>query len=83
MGKFAKCPYCGDAPVTWGDDYGDIHIQCCDMHTTSGRKWNQYAAAMDLAKAYVAFKTEIDPIMSNTLWPATRAAELRVLEVFK
>lgn len=82
--EIAKCPVCGDAPVIWGDDYGDIHIQCCDMHTTYGRRWNQYAA-MELARVGIEYENSDDSYGDEVLdemWKDVESASRRVLEVF-
>lgn len=63
------CPVCGKYPMIWTADKSGItcKVECCDhcIATPLGaiEKWNQYAAAMDLAFA-LEWKREV--------WEATR-----------
>ena len=52
MSEIAKCPMCGKEPDVWCRDE-EIRIVCCKHAVYSTLGWNQYAAAMELAKTIV------------------------------
>ena len=83
MSGIAKCPVCGNNPVVWcRDDEERIRIMCCRfvVYTTLG--WNQYAAAMDLARKLKELsQCDINPQPFH-IEKQVEAAERRVLEVF-
>lgn len=57
---------------------------CCDAEIHGLRLWNQYAAAMELAKISVLFhKSKTTPSFMAHAREEIKKAERRVLEVFK
>ena len=85
MSEIAKCPVCGKMPdvyhaMTSPGQRLLVKIECCDHAVASPlsliEKWNQYAAAMELAKAFTAADALGE--FSYDLY----TAQLRVLEVF-
>ena len=99
MSEIAKCPLCGNSPVIFPTfdpaEYCPEATECCGAAFTTVRAWNQYAAAMELAKATRTLEDAMEPLNSGKLkmgqaLPAIRlamedhtACEQRVLEVFK
>ena len=78
MSEIAKCPWCGDSPdvlVDLFDKHGKYPkgYACCGAEFIELERWNQYAAAMKLAKGFVDKSISIK--VYNTLHE-------RVLEVF-
>ena len=58
MSEIAKCPICGKEPEVWcRDEEIRIRIVCCKHAAYSTLGWNQYAAAMELAKLTYQMKT--------------------------
>jgi len=81
MNGIAKCPVCGKAPVkmVFGAGWAQDGYKCCGHTANTLKQWNQYAAAMELARFTVQMKTyrAYCPEM------AFLHAQDRVLEVFK
>lgn len=88
MKEIARCPHCNENPSELGrDSYSRVGISCCGVSIWTRDNpdhWNQYAAAMELAKA--ALQREVTDMMDA---PAStsgsnffRAKLCRVLEVF-
>lgn len=100
MSEISKCPLCGKVPGWHDFDIearifgGERSYFCCGMKASTAVLWNQYAAAMDLAKATRTLEDAMEPLNSGKLkmgkaLPAIRLAmedqkvcEQRVLEVF-
>ena len=83
MSEIAKCPHCGEEPdilIDLFDKYGKYPkgYICCGAEFVELDRWNQYAAAMELAKLTVQMKT------CRAYCPerAFLYAQDRVLEVF-
>ena len=59
MSEIAKCPLCGKdvKRSIWRPEYEGcagsvvVTVKCCGMEALTVELWNQYAAAMELAKA--------------------------------
>ena len=95
MSEIAKCPCCGDGPdilVDLFDKHGKYPkgYSCCGAELAELDQWNQYAAAMELAKAEVAAFNAAFNVPLERLEAAIEASEdmlfqarMRVLEVFK
>ena len=97
MSQIAKCPVCGEEPRVDDVDAPHYSYHCCGhaVFADDGTKWNQYAAAMELARAHVTLENAMEPLNSGKLkmgeaMPAiriamedVRACEQRVMEVFK
>ena len=86
MNEIEKCPLCGKVPGWHDFDIearifgGERSYFCCGMKASTAVLWNQYAAAMELARAEVALVGADDRFTEAA---STRnAAFLRVLEVF-
>ena len=93
MSEIAKCPLCGKdvKKSIWRPEYEGcagnvvITVKCCGMEALTVELWNQYAAAMELAKA----KHQRESIRRNVFgdWDEydenLLQAERRVLEIFK
>ena len=87
MSEIAKCPLCGKdvKKSIWRPEYEGcagsvvITVKCCGMEALTVELWNQYAAAMELARFTVAMKT------CRAYCPETAYlhAQDRVLEVFR
>ena len=93
-GEIAKCPLCGKdvKKAIWRPEYEGcagsvvITVKCCGMEAIGIERWNQYAAAMELAKATVILKNSIYSGNYDSVEDAQDQfadAEQRVLEVFK
>lgn len=101
MSEIAKCPLCGKVPGWHDFDIearifgGERSYFCCGMKASTAVLWNQYAAAMELAKTTRTLEDAMAPLNSGKIkmgeaLPAIRlamtdqkACEQRVLEVFK
>lgn len=96
MSEIAKCPLCGNVQIEVLNEHNmPDGAYCCGVRCASIKKWNQYAAAMELAKATRTLEDAMEPLNSGKLkmgqaLPAIRlamedakACERRVLEVFK
>lgn len=98
MSEISKCPLCGKdvKKSIWRPQYEGcagsvvVTVRCCGMEAVGIKLWNQYAAAMELAKAEVAASNAVWSVPLERLEPAVDAAEdmlfqakMRVLEVFK
>ena len=96
MSEIAKCPVCGKdvKRSIWRPEYEGcagsvvVTIKCCGMEAVSVPLWNQYAAAMELARAEVAIAKamevpldRIDAALDAVDGWQENARE-RVLEVF-
>ena len=87
MNDIEKCPYCSKTPRVkqWTYEDDDMSVYCCGVTVDGGRKqWNQYCAAMELAKA--ALQRDATDMMDA---PASTSGSnffqvklCRVLEVF-
>lgn len=79
MNEIAKCPRCGELPRKRMYPASGIGFYCCGNESYGTTYWNQYAAAMELAKLTVQMKAcrAYCPEM------AFLHAQDRVLEVFK
>jgi hypothetical protein len=78
VSEIAKCPICNGVPSKrqWIDM---VDYVCCGIDCSGLKLWNQYAAAMELAKAHVVWSEENGNIHEfNRL----NRASMRVLEVF-
>jgi len=79
MSEIAKCPLCGNVQIEVLNEHNvPDGGYCCGVRCASIKKWNQYAAAMELAKLTVQMKT------CRAYCPerAFLYAQDRVLEVF-
>ena len=94
MSEELKCPCCGgehDVLIDLFDKHGKYPkgYSCCGAEFRELEHWNQYAAAMELAKAVVKVnKIYHMPLIRiegklNDAAKAEDAAKERVLEVFK
>ena len=96
MSEIAKCPVCNGTNIRQEYEIGDCNPEtyvsyecwdCGDVAPTFRTKetWNQYAAAMELAKAKHKRMTTNRNIFGD--WDdndeSLHRAEMRVLEVFK
>ena len=89
MSEIAKCPLCGNSPVIFPTfdpaEYCPEATECCGAAFTTVRAWNQYAAAMELAKKhkilgdYKGFNSKVIMALAYDI----AVAEHHVLEVFK
>ena len=89
------CPICKKDPgwddfdIECGLPYGERKYFCCGITAKSAKIWNQYAAAMELARALVkVHKVYRMPLILiegqlNNAVEAENEAKERVLEVFK
>lgn len=82
MSEIAKCPLCGKdvKKSIWRPEYEGcagsvvVTVRCCGMEAVGIELWNQYAAAMEMARSFT----------DNTVDLKThRMLHERVLEVFK
>lgn len=88
MSDIAKCPVCGGKPLDkW--EVTSVRVfqtgqMCCGVDCNTNERWDQYAAAMELAKAEVKLLDSIQAYAGydQALIDRTKARE-RVLEVFK
>ena len=92
MSEIAKCPVCGETPMELVASFGKsfVAIACCGAEFRKKELWNQYAAAMELARATAEYGNELgfdeiridnggdDPVVGRI-----NDAAMRVLEVFK
>ena len=83
MSEIAKCPLCGDEPNILFDLFDKREeypkgYSCCEVECRTLTTWNQYAAAMDLAKATADTDGRTDIPLALILAPYVG----RVLEVF-
>jgi hypothetical protein len=77
MSEIAKCPLCGKdvKKSIWRPEYEGcagsvvVTVKCCGMEAVSVPLWNQYAAAMELAKTYV-WEKEVVHLKHGNGWPA-------------
>ena len=89
MSDIAKCPICGEEPEVWCRVEEVRSIVCCKHAAYSTIGWNQYAAAMELAKAIVKHESELanenDQSGDYAEIAARHVADMErcVLEVFK
>ena len=98
MSEIAKCPLCGKdvKRSIWRPEYEGcagsvvVTVKCCGMEALTVELWNQYAAAMELAKAEVAASNAILSVPLERVEATVEAGEdmifqakMRVLEVFK
>ena len=94
MSEIAKCPICGEEPDILIDLF-DKHekypkgYDCCEVQCRTLTTWNQYAAAMELAKAEVVTANATCGVPLDRLEARIEAnrrllseAKMRVLEVF-
>ena len=90
MSEIAKCPICGDGPdilVDLFDKHGKYPkgYSCCGAEFAELDQWNQYAAAMELAKRHKELDNYkgVNPNIVMDLVHDITVAEHYVLEVFK
>lgn len=90
MSIIAKCPLCGKdvKKSIWRPEYEGcagsvvVTVKCCGMEAVGIELWNQYAAAMELAKLEVAFE-KCKPEEEYQYQDIVKWARERVLEVFE
>ena len=87
MSEIAKCPMCGNSQVETLNEYTiPSGAYCCGVWCSSLEKWNQYAAAMELAKAELYALETVQQIDSDEeiyeAFNIRNEARKRVLEVF-
>ena len=90
MSEIAKCPLCGKdvKKSIWRPEYewcaGSVvvTVRCCGMEAVGIELWNQYAAAMELARLEVEFEN-CEPEDEYKYQDIIAWARDRVLEVFK
>ena len=99
MSEIQPCPICGKHPM-FPPTYDPCEpspeaVECCGFVAYAAELWNQYAAAMELAKATRTLENTMAPLNAGkvtigAVLPAIRlvmedhtACEQRVLEVFK
>ena len=84
MSEIAKCPICGGKPLDKWEVTSARVFQtgqmCCGVDCSTNERWNQYAAAMELAKAEVTYTNSDSPRWAVKGWNVARR---QVLEVFK
>ena len=93
MSEIAKCPICGETPLDKWEVTSARVFQtgqmCCGVDCSTNERWNQYAAAMELAKAIVKHESELanenDQSGDYAEIAARHVADMErcVLEVFK
>ena len=91
MSEIAKCPICGKEPGWHDFDIearifgGERSYFCCGMKASAAVLWNQYAAAMELAKRHKELDNYkgVNPNIVTDLVHGITVAEHYVLEVFK
>ena len=93
MPEVANCPVCGEEPRIEDEDYPYYSYHCCGHAVYADDKvatqWNRYAAAMELARAEVAFdkahNVSDDRLENavNTMADVVLEKLHHVLEVFK
>lgn len=73
MSEIAKCPICGGVPLDKWEVTSARVFQtgqtCCGVDCNTNERWNQYAAAMELAKteAWEAETDEVRAYLDDTL----------------
>jgi len=74
----SKCPRCGKTPtkMVFGAGWAQDGHRCCGHTTDTALQWNQYAAAMELARATFDYQ-DYDCI------DALKPAKQRVIEVIR
>ena len=88
MNEIEKCPLCGKVPGWHDFDIearifgGERSYFCCGMKASTAVLWNQYAAAMELARLEVEFEN-CEPEDEYKYQDIIAWARDRVLEVFK
>lgn len=94
MNEIANCPRCGKPPRKQDSDPGYYNLKtyyCCGhaVYADDEKPWNQYASAMELARAEVSASNVVWSVPLERLEPAINASEdmlfqakMRVLEVF-
>ena len=82
MSEIAKCPRCGGTPKRIQYKAGGFGHICCGAEFFCTTHWNQYAAAMELAKLEVEFEN-CKPKEEHQYQEMIGWARERVLEVFK
>ena len=88
MSEIEKCPLCGKVPGWHDFDIearifgGERSYFCCGVKTYTEKLWNQYAAAMELARLEVKFEN-CEPEDEYKYQDIIAWARDRVLEVFK
>ena len=84
MSENAKCPMCGKSPIkmVFGAGWAQDGYKCCGHTTETLKQWNQYAAAMELAKLEVEFEN-CKPKEEHQYQEMIGWARERVLGVFK
>jgi hypothetical protein len=97
MSVIAKCPICGKSAteMLFGAGWAQTGFSCCGFSACTIEKWNQYAAAMEHARATIELENAMKPLNDGKrpmvkAFPRIKAAmervqecESRVLEVFK
>jgi hypothetical protein len=89
MNEIANCPLCGKdvKKSIWRPEYEGcagsvvITVKCCGIEATSITLWNQYAAAMELARAELELD-RCNPEYEHQWQFYIEEARKRVLEVF-
>jgi hypothetical protein len=85
MSEIAKCPNCKGVPVV--AKYSGL-ISCCAMQADANnleqsiKLWNQYAAAMELARLTFTWQETMPDSFRDHIREELKRAESRVLEVF-
>ena len=96
MSEIEKCPLCGKdvKKSIWRPEYEGcagsvvVTVRCCGMEAVGIKLWNQYAAAMELAKAEAAkaiCSSKENPIEMGEaikILEAIEVKKLHVIEVF-
>ena len=82
MNEIAKCPRCGETPKRIQYKAGGFGHSCCGAEFFCTTYWNQYAAAMELARELTALsKCDLNN-EHREIEKRVEKAERRVLEVF-
>ena len=88
MSEIQPCPICGKHPM-FPPTYDPCEpspeaVECCGFVAYTAELWNQYAAAMEWASAFVNYIKQVTSSDDSDISPCELdAAVKRVLEVFK
>ena len=83
MSEIAKCPRCGETPKRIQYKAGGFGHSCCGAEFFCTTYWNQYAAAMELARELVNLeKCEVIGPEYHRLEKSIAQMEYRVIKIF-
>ena len=83
MNEIAKCPLCGEEPMELVAVFGRslVAIACCGAEFRTREHWDQYAAAMELARSTVSYN-HCAPHDESKHIDGIQSATVRVIKVF-